>query len=123
MLIAISAWGAAPYGISSRAAVGPFLNDKMPPTRPGIGSGDYTVEDTFPNLTFEDPTYLTHEPGTNRLYVTGRQGTIHWFVNNPATTTKTLFLDLTTRTQGYEDCGLLGFVFHPEWRQPDATNR
>ncbi len=123
MCFAMPGWCAAPYGLSSRAAVGPFLNDKMPPTRPGVGSGDYTVEDIFPNLTFEDPTYLTYEPGTNRLYVTGRQGKIHWFVNNPATTTKTLFLDLSLRTQGYEDCGLLGFAFHPDWRKPDSTNR
>lgn len=113
----------APYGLSSRASVGAFLNNQMPPTRPGIGSGDYTVLDPFPNLTFDDPTFLLAEPGTNRLYVSGRQGTIHWFVNNPATTTKTLFLDLSTRTQGFEDSGLLGFAFHPEWRQVGSSNR
>ncbi len=95
----------------------------MPPTRPGIGTGDYTVTDPFPNLTFEDPTFLLAEPGTNRLYVCGRQGTIHWFVNNPATATKTLFLDLSARTQGFEDCGLLGFAFHPEWHQAGSSNR
>ena len=114
---------AAPYGLSSRATVGAFLNNQMPPTRPGIGSGDYTMMDPFPNLTFADPTFLLAEPGTNRLYVSGRQGTIHWFVNNPATTTKTLFLDLSTRTQGFEDSGLLGFAFHPEWRQASSSNR
>ena len=114
---------AAPYGLSSRATVGPFLNNQMPPTRPGIGSGDYTMLDPFPNLIFDDPTFLLAEPGTNRLYVSGRQGTIHWFVNNPNTTTKTLFLDLRPRTQGLEDCGLLGFAFHPEWRQAGSSNR
>jgi hypothetical protein len=113
----------APYGLSSRATVGAFLHNQMPPTRPGIGSGDYTMLDPFPNLTFEDPTFMLAEPGTNRLYVSGRQGTIHWFVNNSATTTKTLFLDLSTRTQGFEDCGLLGFAFHPEWRQTGSSNR
>lgn len=114
---------ADPYGLSSRAPVGAFLNNQMPPTRPGVGSGDYTVVDPFPNLTFEDPTFLLAEPNTNRLYVCGRQGTIHWFVNNPATSTKNLFLDISARTQGYEDCGLISFAFHPEWRQPTSPNR
>jgi uncharacterized repeat protein (TIGR03806 family) len=114
---------ADPYGLNSRAPVGAFLNNQMPPTRPGVGSGDYTVVDPFPNLTFEDPTFLLAEPNTNRLYVCGRQGTIHWFVNNAGTTTKTLFLDITSRTQGYEDCGLICFAFHPEWRQPASSNR
>src|SRR5436190_18010886 len=113
----------APYGLSTRATAGAFLNNQMPPTRPGLGSGDYTMLDPFPNLTFDDPTFMLAEPGTNRLYVSGRQGTIHWFVNNPNTTTKTLFLDLRTRTQGLEDCGLLGFAFHPEWRQSGSPNR
>jgi len=116
-------FGAAPYGLSSREPIGAFLNNQMPPTRPGVGSGDYFVYEAFPNLTFDDPTFITFEPGTNRLYVLGRQGTIHWFVNSPTTTTKTLFLDLRTRTQGFEDCGMLGFAFHPEWRQPGSTNR
>src|ERR1043166_3312621 len=121
--LVFSAKGAAPYGLSPRAPVGAFLNSQMPPTRPGAGSGDYTVLDAFPNLTFEDPTFMTAEPGTNRLYVSGRQGTIHWFVNIAGTTSKTLFLDLRTHTQGYEDCGLLGFAFHPEWRQVGSSNR
>src|SRR5262245_28539077 len=86
----LNVFGADPYGLNSRAPIGAFLNNQMPPTRPGVGSGDYTVTDPFPNLTFEDPTFLLAEPNTNRLYVCGRQGTIHWFVNNPGTTTKTL---------------------------------
>ena len=36
---------------------------------------------------------------------------------------KKFFLDLRTHTQGYEDCGMLGFAFHPEWRQPASPNR
>src|SRR3954470_7518806 len=82
---------AAPYGLSGRAAVGPFLNGAMPSTRPGNSIGEYYTEDAFPNLTFNDPTLLIAEPGTNRLYVLGRQGTIHFFINDPNTTTKTLF--------------------------------
>ncbi len=116
-------WGADPYGLTTRASVGAFLNNNLPPTRPGVGSGDYYVEDVFPGLTFNDPTFMTFEPNSDRLYVSGRQGTIHFFTNTPGVTTKRLFLDLTVRTQGFEDCGLLGFAFHPEWRQPGSTNR
>ena len=118
---ACASFGAAPFGLSSRPPVEAFL--QMPPTRPGIGTGDYFVYEAFPNLTFDDPTFMTFEPGTSRLYVLGRQGTIHWFVNSPTVTSKTLFLDLRTRTQGFEDCGMLGFAFHPEWRQAGSTNR
>ncbi len=95
----------------------------MPPIRPGAGSGDYTVFDAFPNLTFDDPTFMLAEPNTNRLYVCGRQGTIHWFVNTPGAATKTMFLNISNRTQGYEDCGLVCFAFHPEWRMATSTNR
>ncbi|HWN94875.1 MAG TPA: hypothetical protein VNT99_07570, partial [Methylomirabilota bacterium] len=123
MWLAVDAFAAAPYGLVSRAALAPFLNHQMPPTRPGAGSGDYTVLDAFPNLTFEDPTFMLAEPNTNRLYVCGRQGTIHSFVNIPGAATKTLFLNLTNRTQGYEDCGLICFAFHPEWRVATSTNR
>jgi uncharacterized repeat protein (TIGR03806 family) len=77
----------------------------------------------FPNLTFEDPTFLTSAPRTNLLYVCGRQGTIWVFPNDPNTTTKTEFLSLTNRNQGYDDCGLLGMAFHPEFNQPGSTNR
>jgi uncharacterized repeat protein (TIGR03806 family) len=114
---------AAPYGLTSRAPIGAFLNNQMPSTRPFAGSGDYGMIDPFPNLTFEDPTFLIAEPRTNRLYVCGRQGMIHHFVNSPAVTTKTLFLDIRTRTQGFEDCGLISMAFHPEWRQAGSPNR
>jgi len=120
---ALNGFSAAPYGLNSRAPIGAFLNGQMPPTRPGVGSGDYTVVDAFPNLVFDDPTFMLAEPRTNRLYVCGRQGTIHWFVNSPGTTTKTLFLNITNRTQGFEDCGLISFAFHPQWRQPSSPNR
>jgi uncharacterized repeat protein (TIGR03806 family) len=119
----INAFSAAPYGLSSRAPIGAYLNGQMPSTRPGVGSGDYTLTDAFPNLAFDDPTFMLVEPGTNRLYVCGRQGTIHWFVNSPGTATKTLFLNVSNRTQGFEDCGLISFAFHPEWRQAASPNR
>ena len=32
-------------------------------------------------------------------------------------------LDLSARTQGWDDCGLLGLAFHPQFGQPGSTNR
>ena len=77
----------------------------------------------FPNLTFDDATMLVAEPRTNRLYVCGREGVIWFFANDPNTTTRTVFLDLSAQTQGWETCGLLGLAFHPEYGLPGSTNR
>ncbi|NOS70255.1 MAG: hypothetical protein HOP33_10025 [Verrucomicrobia bacterium] len=112
---------AQPYGLDQRPAVGAFLNGDLPPAE-AIPSGWAAVV-AFPNLTFDDAISMTPEPGTNRLYVCERQGKLYSFVNSPATATKTLFLDLTAQTQGYYDCGLMGFAFHPQYGVPGSTNR
>lgn len=110
-----------PYGLSDRAPIGAFLNNAMPASQPPLGT--FEVVKAFPNLIFFDPTFLQPEPGTNRLYVGCRQGEIFFFSNNAGTTNRTLFLDLTGKTQGWDDCGLLGMAFHPEFRNPASTNR
>ncbi len=110
------------YGLPNRSPIGPFLNSSLPPAF-SAGSGNYSVVSAFPNLTFEDPTFLISEPGTNRLLVCGRQGTIWIFNNDPAIASKTVFLSLTNRCQGYDDCGLLGMAFHPEFGRANSTNR
>jgi uncharacterized repeat protein (TIGR03806 family) len=109
------------YGLDSRTAIGPFLNNNMPPV--AAATGDWTVAVAFTNLTFEDAVFLTPEPGTNRLYVCGHEGVIWFFQNDPNVSSKTVFLDIRSRTQGYESCGLLGMAFHPEFRQAGSTNR
>src|SRR4051812_9738010 len=109
------------YGLDSRAPIGAFLNNKMPAVAGPTGA--WTVSVAFPNLTFEDAVLLIAEPGTNRLYVCGHQGMIWFFTNNPNANSKTVFLDIRSRTQGYESCGLLGMAFHPEFRQSGSTNR
>jgi uncharacterized repeat protein (TIGR03806 family) len=111
-----------PYGLDNRVPIAPFLNTNLPPA----SASSYTEWSTvpaFPNLRFQDPTFLIPEPGTNRLYVGGRQGMIWFFNNDSNTTVKTEFLNLTDRNQGYDDCGLLGMAFHPEFGQPASTNR
>src|SRR5260221_5210415 len=116
----LEALAASPYGLTNRNPVGPFFNNAMPPAVPGL-SGAWVTVNAFPSLTFEDPTLLLPEPGTNRLYVCGRQGYVWFFQNDPAATNKTLFLDLHNQTQGWDDCGLVSMVFHPEYGQPGST--
>jgi hypothetical protein len=57
----------------------------------GLG---YAAVNAIPNLTFQDPTVFIPEPGTNRIFVCERQGKIWYFENDPAVSSKTLFLDL-----------------------------
>ena len=88
----------------------------MPGLPPGlVSSGGWTAVAAFPNLSFSNPVVLLAEPRANRLFVCGREGLIYFFDNDPAASTKTLFLDIRSRTQGYDDCGLLGMAFHPEF--------
>src|SRR5260221_1472947 len=112
--------GAVPYGLDSRPAVGPFLNHSVPPVMP---EGPWAAVKAFPNLTFPNPIGFVQAPGTDRFYVYCREGQIYFFENDPATANKTLFLDISSRTQGWDDCGLLGLAFHPQFGQPASTNR
>ncbi|MFZ0827880.1 MAG: PQQ-dependent sugar dehydrogenase [Verrucomicrobiia bacterium] len=109
------------YGLDTRPATGAFLNGVLPPQEQSASGWQAVV--AFPNLTFDDPVCFTPEPRTNRLYVCCRQGPIYFFTNDQATTNKTLFLDLTPVNQGWDDCGVLGFAFHPEYGVPGSPNR
>lgn len=112
---------AQPYGLTQRQFAGPFLSNSLP--KMAQSASAWQAVPAFPNITFNDPTFLVAEPRANRLYVGGRQGDIYLFVNNSATTNKTLFLDLTSQTQGNQDCGLVGMAFHPEYGLVGSTNR
>jgi uncharacterized repeat protein (TIGR03806 family) len=78
----------------------------------------WTTEVAFPALTFDDPVGLSEAPGTGHLFVLEREGRIYAFENDPAATEKRLVLDLSARTQGNGDSGLLGLAFHPEFGEP-----
>lgn len=113
---------ASPYELDTRNFIDPFLNGKLP-AKAVVQTGNWAVVEAFPNLEFDDPTALMPEPCSNRLYVSSRQGKIEWFVNDPQTSEKHEFLDLTDVTQGWDDCGLLAFAFHPEFGKMDSPNR
>src|SRR5262245_11826983 len=113
-------WNASaqPHGLSSRPAVGPFLNGTLPPAAPLL-SGNWSAVVAFPNLTFLNAVGLTHLPGTTKLVVWEREGRVYHFDNLPGATTKALVLNITNQCQGWDDSGLLGVAFHPGF----VTNR
>jgi glucose/arabinose dehydrogenase len=106
------------HGIEQRPDVEAYYDGVFPPVPPAIANNWSTVL-AFPELTFLNPVGLTSIPGTNQLVVWERDGKIWSFENNPATTTKTLVVDLSANTQGWDDSGLLGVALHPDF----ATNR
>src|SRR5262245_14852368 len=112
-LVASSSLCAQPYGLPGPTPpTTPYLN--LPPAPPAP-AGDWFVEPAFPNLTFVGPLSLVQAPRSNRLYVNEREGRIYSFQNDQATSTKTLVLDISARTQGWDDCGLMSLAFHPEF--------
>ncbi len=125
LVLAVAAVGvvhaAQPYGLEPpRPAVTPYLN--MPQSLPQP-SGTFSTVNAFPSLTFQNAVFLTQAPRSNQLYVCEREGRLYSFYNDPGTTTKTLVLDLTAKTQGWDDCGFLGLAFHPEFGLAGSPNR
>src|SRR5262245_12471380 len=106
---------AEPYGLESRAPIAGFLNNNLPPALP---QGEWAAVKAFPQLTLPDPLGFGVSADATRAYVHCRGGQIYFFDNNPDATNKTLFLDIHARTQGWDDCGLLGLAFHPQFGQP-----
>lgn len=110
------------YGLGSRAPIGPYLDDRFPATAPDPGTG-WSTAIAFPNLTFRDPTFLVPEPNSNRLCVGTLWGIVYRIVNDPETSARTVFLDVSDRTQVSDSSGLLGLAFHPEFGAPGSSNR
>jgi len=78
-----------------------------------VGSPDppppYRVRRAFPKLKFDQPLYLTNEPGTDRIIVTQRDGKILAFINDQETAETELLLD----------CGreVYAVAFHPRFAE------
>jgi glucose/arabinose dehydrogenase/regulation of enolase protein 1 (concanavalin A-like superfamily)/mono/diheme cytochrome c family protein len=107
---------AQPHGLPTRPIVGPYLNGAMPAQPPVIGT-DWTTVVAFPDLTFLNPMGILPMPGTTRLIVWEREGRIYHFENTPEVTNsqRTLIVDFSAVCQGWDDSGLLGIAFHPEF--------
>ena len=111
-----------PDGPDRPDAIGPYLDGRLPRVAPAP-SGGWKAVPAFPLLTFEDPTFLVPEPGSRRLYVGGRQGLIEAFDADPNASAKSVVLDLRGRCQGFDDSGLMGLAFHPEFARPGSPDR
>src|SRR5579862_445388 len=122
LLAGVVLHAAGPYGLNNREPIGPFLNGQLP-SFVLVQTGKWATIDAFTNLTVDDPTMLIPEPGSHRLYVSTRQGEIFSFTNDPGATGMVEFLNLTNVTQGWDDCGLLGFAFHPQFNRTDVFKR
>lgn len=77
------------------------------------------VEKAFPNIYFYSPLFITHAgDGSNRLFIVEQRGTIQVIVNDPNTSEKTEFLNITDRVNmGASEMGLLGLAFHPDYKE------
>jgi glucose/arabinose dehydrogenase len=91
------------------------------PTEPeALGSG-WSATPVFPGVTFSNPTGLAEAPGTGHLFVIEREGRI-FAVPRAGDGPKKPVLDLSGVTQGFQDCGLLGLAFHPQFGDRSSPN-
>ncbi len=87
------------------------------PTVDPIPTGDITVQEAFPELSFTRPVDFQHAgDNSNRIFVVEQRGVISVFQNDAATTQKGDFLNIESQVDdsGNEE-GLLGLAFHPDY--------
>ncbi|HQF44172.1 MAG TPA: PQQ-dependent sugar dehydrogenase, partial [Ignavibacteriaceae bacterium] len=78
--------------------------------------GQYELQDAFPNLSFNNPVFLTHaDDNTNRVFVVEQGGKIKVFPNDQSASNAKVFLDLSDKVYFSGEMGLLGLAFHPDY--------
>ena len=91
--------------------------DSEPGFIPDPEEDSLIITEAFPSLDFNRPVDLQSN-GDNQLYVVEQRGVIQVFENDPATTTKNVFLDIQSRVDASaNEEGLLGLAFHPDFTQ------
>jgi len=111
----VAALYAQTFGIDRRPEVKPFFDGVFPSEAPPVPTDLSTVV-AFPALSFVNPLGLLPFPGTDRLVVWEREGRVWSFKNDSATSVKSPILNLSDRCLGWDDCGLLGLAFHPDFQ-------
>lgn len=80
-----------------------------------------STERAFPNLDFDRPIVVTHAgDGSNRVFVAEQKGVIKVLKNDQETEEAEVFLDILDRcvySDKQNEEGLLGFAFHPKFKQ------
>ncbi len=77
-----------------------------------------TLQNALPNLTdyfLRSTDMQSPNDGTNRLFVTSQNGFISVTANDPATTERKVFLDISSQVFTGFEAGLLGLAFHPDY--------
>ncbi len=103
----------APFGIASRPTLAPLSF----PTG-SVQAGDVAVQRAYPGLSFPSPLLFAVAPGDHsRGFVVSQPGVIRVFaLDDPGTTTSTVFLDIDARvTNEGGETGLLGLAFDPDY--------
>lgn len=79
---------------------------------------DYSLEEVFPSLTFDQPIEMTYSPAnTDLIFVVSQKGYIEVFDKSAENPQKQMFLDIQTQVQYGGERGLLGLAFHPDYAQ------
>ena len=77
-----------------------------------------TIEPAFPGLSFDLPVGLEHAPGVpGKLFVVSQNGRIISFLNREDVDSSHVLLDISDRTVGGGEVGLLGLAFDPAFRE------
>ncbi|MCH8021043.1 PQQ-dependent sugar dehydrogenase, partial [candidate division KSB1 bacterium] len=84
-------------------------------------NNDVILVKAFPNLSFNQPLFLTHSnDGSNRIFVVQQDGFIKVFENSPQVTKADTFLNIQNKITTASEMGLLGLAFHPDYANNDS---
>jgi glucose/arabinose dehydrogenase len=123
LLACLTASGGCRAGVGRPAPQGPAPAAErfMPLDEPGRA---FTIENAFTHLRFQNPVFAVMPPGRSDVWFVGeREGRVVAVENRADAREKRPVIDLRHRTMGWQDCGLLNLVFHPEFGRPGSANR
>ena len=90
------------------------------PDDPAAVGQHWTTVPALAGARFSNATQLVEAPRTGQLVISEREGKIFALPREGGS--KRLVLDLSRVTQGYQDCGLLGMAFHPQFGDASSPN-
>lgn len=94
-----------------------FLCFTLCPATNAVENQQYKLINAFTKLSFDNPLDLQHaDDGTNRIFVVSQKGLIYVFKNTPSVKSAKIFLDIRDKITSGGELGLLGLVFHPDYK-------
>jgi glucose/arabinose dehydrogenase len=110
-------WVAAVLAALVPSGCGDSSGDSLPTNN--VPQVTINVEPVFPNLTFNSPVAMLQAPNDpSRWFVVEQRGVVRAFSSsNNATTTSSVFVDISSRVTfpPQTELGLLGMAFHPQF--------